>query len=89
MSYDYLVKSLQEQLAGWQAEVKEETVGEIIEIGDGIARVSGLSDAMAAEMLEFESGTGEKFYGMVLNLEENIIGTIILGDFDGFICHFY
>ncbi len=83
MSYDYLVKSLQKQLADWQAEIKEETVGEVVEIGDGIARVTGLSDAMASEMLEFEVAvTGEKVYGLVLNLEENLIGAIILGDFE-------
>ncbi len=79
MSYDYLVKSLRQQLEGWQAETKEETVGEIVEVGDGIAKISGLNEAMASEMLEFESGSGDKVYGVALNLEENLIGAIILG----------
>ncbi|MCD4760674.1 F0F1 ATP synthase subunit alpha [bacterium] len=82
MSYDHLVKSLQKQLEGWESDVKEETVGEVIEVGDGIAKVSGLSDAMASEMLEFETKTGDKVYGVVLNLEEYSIGAIILGEYE-------
>ncbi|MBT4349939.1 F0F1 ATP synthase subunit alpha [bacterium] len=81
MSYEYLIKNLQQQLEDWQGDVKEETVGEIIEIGDGIASVSGLNETMASEMLEFESSTGEKIYGVALNLEEFSIGAIILGDY--------
>jgi len=81
MSYDHLVKSLQKQLEDWQSEVKEETVGEVIEVGDGIAKVSGLSDAMSSEMLEFETKAGDKVYGVVLNLEEHAIGVIILGEY--------
>ena len=83
MSYDYLVKSLQKQLEDWQAETTEETVGEVIEVGDGIAKVSGLSDVMASEMLEFETSAGEKIYGVVLNLEEFSVGAIILGEYGG------
>ena len=81
MSYDHLVKSLQKQLEDWQSDVKEETVGEIIEVGDGIAKVSGLSDVMASEMLEFETKAGDKVYGVVLNLEEFAVGAIILGEY--------
>lgn len=50
--------------------------GTIIEVGDGISRVHGLEDAMAGELLEFEGGV----YGMALNLEENNIGAVLLGD---------
>ena len=81
MSYDHLVKSLQKQLEDWQSDVKEETVGEVIEVGDGIAKVSGLSDVMASEMLEFETKAGDKVYGVVLNLEEFAVGAIILGEY--------
>ena len=81
MSYDHLVKSLQKQLEDWQSDVKEETVGEIIEVGDGIAKVSGLSDVMASEMLEFETKAGDKVYGVVLNLEEYSVGATILGEY--------
>src|SRR3989339_1946305 len=81
MSYDYLVKNLQKTLENFQSETKEESVGEVIEIGDGIAKISGLADVMSSEMLEFENAKGEKIYGVVLNLEEFSVGAIILGDY--------
>ncbi|MBT7552927.1 F0F1 ATP synthase subunit alpha [bacterium] len=81
MSYEYLIKNLQQQLEDWQADVKEETIGEIIEIGDGIAKISGLNDCLASEMLELETSSGEKVYGMALNLEEFSVGAVILGEY--------
>ncbi len=81
MSYDYLVKNLQKSLEDFQSTAKEESAGEVIEIGDGIAKISGLADVMASEMLEFENSKAEKIYGVVLNLEEFSVGAIILGDY--------
>lgn len=81
MSYDYLVKSLQKQLEDFKADIKEESVGEVIEVGDGIAKVSGLSDVMSSEMLEFITAQGEKIYGVALNLEEYAVGAIIFGEY--------
>src|SRR5690606_11862285 len=57
--------------------VKVESVGTVIMVGDGIARIYGLDDAMAGELLEFENG----IYGMALNLEEDNIGCVILGPY--------
>ena len=56
-------------------------MGRVLEVGDGIARVSGLSDAMMSEMLEFTTDKGP-VYGVALNLEEDSVGAIILGDFE-------
>ena len=81
MSYDYLVKSLKKQLENFQSDIKEESIGEVIEVGDGIAKVSGLADAMSSEMLEFETSKGQKIYGVVLNLEEYSVGAIIFGEY--------
>lgn len=81
MSQDYLVKSLEKKLAAWHSDISTETIGEIIEVGDGIARVAGLSDCLASEMLEFTSKDGQKVFGLALNLEENTVGAIILGDY--------
>ncbi len=81
MSHDYLVKSLEKKLADLDLSSAIETVGEVIEVGDGIARVSGLSDCMSSEMLEFTSKDGTKVLGLALNLEENVIGAIVLGDY--------
>jgi F-type H+-transporting ATPase subunit alpha len=91
---DFIVEELKNQIAGFKAEIKEQTVGTVIEVGDGIARVSGLSDVMMSEMIEFTAGEhadthgseadihgSEKVYGVVLNLEEDSVGAIILGDF--------
>ena len=56
-------------------------VGTVVEVGDGIARVYGLSEAKAGEMLEFEVGGGETVRGQVMNLEEDIVGAVIFGDY--------
>jgi len=83
MSYDYLVKNLQNKLESFEFQATEESVGQIIEIGDGIAVVSGLSQAMAMEMVQLETADKEKIDGVVLNLDEETLGVMILGDYTG------
>jgi len=83
---DFIVEQLKRKILDFKAETKEQTVGRVIEIGDGIAKISGLSDVMMSEMLEFapkDSGkTGKSaVYGVALNLEEDGVGAIVLGDF--------
>src|SRR2546427_944433 len=65
------------QLAGYEAEVDLQEVGRVIEVGDGIARVYGLDKAMAGELLQFPHDV----VGMVLNLEQDQVGCVLLGDF--------
>jgi len=79
---DFIVEQLKEQIAGFRAGAKYETVGRVIEIGDGIARVEGISEVMMSEMLEFKAKQGP-VYGLALNLEEDRVGAIILGDYLG------
>jgi F-type H+/Na+-transporting ATPase subunit alpha len=63
-------------------ELDVEEVGTVLEVKDGIARIYGLGKAMSGEMLEFRSSeTGESITGMALNLEEDNIGAVILGDY--------
>ena len=81
MQKDFIIETLKKQIEGFKAETKSEKVGRVIEVGDGIARVSGLSDAMASEMLEFV-GKGESVYGVALNLEEDQVGAMILGEYE-------
>lgn len=69
---------LKEQIERYQSEVEVSNVGSVIYIGDGIARVYGLQGAMAGELLEFPGGT----YGMVLNLEEDNVGAVLLGSYE-------
>ena len=68
---------LTKEIEGYQTDLEVSEVGTVIQVGDGIARIHGLENAMAGEMLEFENGV----QAMVLNLEEDSIGAPILGDF--------
>ena len=68
---------LKAQLERYQSEVEVSNVGSVIYVGDGIARVYGLQGAMAGELLEFTGGT----MGMVLNLEEDNVGAVLLGPY--------
>src|SRR3989440_3691737 len=67
---------IKRQLAGYEAEVDLQEVGRVIEVGDGIARIYGLDRAMAGELLQFPNDV----VGMVLNLEQDQVGAVLLGD---------
>jgi F-type H+/Na+-transporting ATPase subunit alpha len=67
---------IKRQLAGYEAEVDLQEVGRVIEVGDGIARVYGLEKAMAGELLQFPHDV----IGMVLNLEQDQVGAVLLGE---------
>lgn len=77
-----LVDQLKRQIADFRAEVEESSVGRVLKISDGIALVSGLTQAMMSEILLFKSAHGE-VAGVALNLEENLVGAMIMGDFAG------
>ena len=66
---------LKQQIEDYQAQIEAMDVGTVIQLGDGIAHVYGLRNAMAGELLEFPGGE----FGMVLNLEEDTVGAAILG----------
>src|SRR5881628_3055579 len=70
-------KIIREQIGSFAIDVDVAEVGSIISIGDGIARVHGVDNAMAGEMLEFPHGV----YGIALNLEEESVGAVLLGEF--------
>src|SRR3954467_9867800 len=79
---DEITSVLQREIEQFQTEVTRTEVGRVLEVGDGIARVHGLSGVMTGEMVEFEgSGAGEKVRGLAFNLEESSVGVIILGDY--------
>src|SRR5436853_6867937 len=67
---------LRSNLEGFKPYLEVTQVGRVLEVGDGIARVSGLPDAAVNELLEFEGGT----VGLALNLDEESIGAVILGE---------
>src|SRR5476651_1131770 len=70
-------KIIREQIGSFAVDVDVAEVGSIISIGDGIARIHGVENAMAGEMLEFPYGV----FGIALNLEEESVGAVLLGDF--------
>jgi F-type H+/Na+-transporting ATPase subunit alpha len=72
-----LLEELESQIAGIKAATAKQNVGVIREVGDGVARVEGLSDAMLNEMLDL----GHGITGLALNLEETEVGVIVLGDY--------
>jgi F-type H+/Na+-transporting ATPase subunit alpha len=80
ISKDFIVEQLKKQISDYKSDTKEEIVGKVIEIGDGIAKISGIDDVMMSEMIEFENDKGDKVYGVALNLEEGEVGAIILGE---------
>src|ERR1700741_4639497 len=67
---------LKKQVEGFKPTIERERVGRVLEVGDGIARVAGLPNAAVNELLEFEGGA----LGLALNLEEDTIGAVVLGD---------
>jgi len=77
MTKNYIVENLKKQIEKWKDDAKAEKVGHVIEVFDGIAKISGLSDVKASEMVLFPNGE----VGVTLNLEEDSVGVIILGDF--------
>jgi F-type H+/Na+-transporting ATPase subunit alpha len=79
---DFIVEQLKRQISDFKASLEESSVGQVLKISDGIALVSGLTEAMMSEILLFKSESGE-VAGVALNLEENLVGAIILGDFTG------
>ena len=76
---DEIASVLQQEIEQYESQIDVREVGRVLEAGDGIARVYGLSGVMAGEMVEFSNGT----QGLAFNLEENSVGVIILGDFLG------
>jgi len=79
MSTNQIVEELKKHIAQFEKTVEVQEIGNVIEVGDGIARMSGLTKCQAQEMLEFPGGV----YGVALNLEEETVGAMILGEYKG------
>jgi F-type H+-transporting ATPase subunit alpha len=71
-----LIEELKKELSQFHHVVERESIGTVLEVGDGVARVAGLSDVMASEMVEFENGA----LGVALNLEEGEVGVMIMSE---------
>ena len=76
-SADEIASVIQQEIQQFGSEIDVREVGTVLEVGDGIARVYGLTGVAAGEMVEFPGGIN----GLAFNLEENSVGVIILGDY--------
>src|SRR3954467_7465800 len=74
---DEITKLIREQIENYETRIAVDEVGSVISIGDGIARVYGLEKPMAGEMLQFPHGV----YGISMNLDEDQVGSVLLGDY--------
>src|SRR5437868_13019145 len=74
---DEIASVIQQEIEQFASQIDVRDVGRVLEVGDGIARVYGLSGVMSGEMVEFPNGT----IGLAFNLEETSVGVIILGDY--------
>src|SRR5580698_3233398 len=74
-----LLQDIEAKITGVKTGATKQNVGTVREIGDGVAKIDGLSDAVLNEMLDFGNGV----IGLALNLEETEVGAIIMGDYTG------
>src|SRR5919109_169627 len=75
---DEITSIIRNEISGFEEGAEVSGVGTIVEVGDGIAQIYGLSGALASELLEFPGGV----MGMALNLEEETVGAVVLGNAD-------
>ncbi len=73
-----ITSALRANLEGWKPEITSETVGYVTAIADGVARVDGLPNAMASELLEFPGG----LLGVALNIDEADLGVVLMGEYN-------
>jgi F-type H+-transporting ATPase subunit alpha len=74
---DEITSIIKQQIESFDVDLRVDEVGTVLEVGDGIARAYGLEKVMASEMVEFENGS----FGLALNLDEDSVGIVILGDY--------
>lgn len=78
---DRIIKQLQDKISNLRSKVELERVGYVEEVADGVAKISGLSQVSSNEMLEFITQDNESITGLALNLEEDMVGAVVLGDY--------
>lgn len=74
---DEVTSVLKQEIKNFKKDLQVEEVGTVLEVGDGIARVYGLTNVMSGELVEFQNGVR----GQAFNLEENSVGVVIFGDY--------
>ncbi len=77
---DEITSVIKQQIESFSSQLEVSEVGQVVEVGDGIARIYGLSSAMAGELLEFQCVGGKTVTGQVMNLESGVVGAALFGD---------
>ena len=72
-----LIETIEKEITGLKLKAQKQNIGRVMEVGDGVARIEGLSDVSYSELLDF----GEGIFGLALNLEQYNVGAVIFGDF--------
>lgn len=75
-----LIENLKKEIEGFQDKIRAEKIGHVLEVGDGIAKIGGLSEVASQEMISIETSSGS-VAGIAFNLEEDSVGVIVLGDY--------
>ncbi|MFG0256445.1 MAG: F0F1 ATP synthase subunit alpha [Phycisphaerales bacterium JB043] len=78
---DEIATVIKQEIEQYSAELEISEVGRVVQVGDGIARVYGLSKVMAGELIEFQASDGSSVMGQALNLEQDTVGAVIYGDY--------
>lgn len=83
MENNYLIQQLKKQILETDVSAENKKVGQVVEVGDGVAKIIGLEEVMMSEMVKFEtSDKKEDLYGVTLNLEDGQVGVIVIGEVD-------
>ncbi|MEK6559515.1 MAG: F0F1 ATP synthase subunit alpha, partial [Planctomycetota bacterium] len=75
LGFTEIASIIKKEIEGYEEKLKLENVGHVMQVGDGVARIYGLDDCMSNELLEFPNNV----YGIAMNLEEDNVGSILLG----------
>ena len=84
MNKDYIIENLKKQILNADTKLETKKIGRVIEVGDGVAKIIGLDDAIMSEMIKFENidKKSDDIYGVVMNLEEGNVGAIVIGNIE-------
>jgi len=83
MNKDYIIENLKKQILDADTKLETKKIGRVVEVGDGVAKIIGLDNAMMSEMIKFESSDKKaEVYGVVMNLEEGNVGTVVIGNIE-------
>jgi len=83
MNKDYIIENLKKQILNADTKLETKKIGRVVEVGDGVAKIIGLDEALMSEMIKFETADKKaEVYGVVMNLEEGNVGAVVIGEIE-------